>query len=75
MTKSTTRSLFLAATFAGMVGLAGCAGNGYDSGATTEPATGATEPMTSPAPTSDAMPGTDSMPAAPTPAPAPAPQP
>ncbi len=62
MMKKTTRSLFLAATFAGMAALTGCAGNGIDSGASTEPATGATAPTTSPE-ASAAMPGnTSAMP-------------
>ncbi|HLU01854.1 MAG TPA: hypothetical protein VKZ94_03780 [Advenella sp.] len=66
MTKSMTRSLFLAATCAGVIGLAGCAGNGYDSGASTatDTSTSAQAPMTSdgsttaPAATTQPMPAT-----------------
>lgn len=70
MTKKLTRSLFMVATVAGVIGLAGCAGNGYDSGATTEPTAGATAPMESTAPTTTTEPmrGSDSMPAAQAPA-------
>ncbi len=63
MTKKLTRSLFMVATVAGVIGLAGCAGNGYDSGATTEPSAGATAPMESSASGTAPMQGSDSMPA------------
>lgn len=67
MTKSMTRSLFLAATFAGVVGLAGCAGNGYDSGATTSTDTSAQAPMTSDGSTAAPAATTEPMPTTPAP--------
>ncbi|GEM_PF-617185 len=72
MTKRLTRSLFLVATFSGVAALAGCAGNGYDSGASTAADTSAQAPMTSGSPTTDSMqtapaPTTQSTPTAPAP--------
>lgn len=70
MTKRLTRSLFLVATFTGVAALAGCAGSGYDSGASSAADTGAQAPMTSGSPATDSMqtaPTTQSTPMAPAP--------
>ena len=50
MTKKTTRSLVMLATISGMIGLVGCANDGYSTSEPATPTTSSEAPMTSTGP-------------------------